>query len=129
MRLKHAFCVAAVALGLAFSSAQAGPGGAVRTHYYSNANTHLIIKRAVNFGNHANLTLYIDGRQTAVVRYGRSFETTLPAGLHLITMRQAPHFNDAYPYSQQWVRLAPDRTSVYTAIWRDGGTRIRLERS
>ncbi len=59
--------------------------------------------------------------------YGETYHGIVPAGEHLITMKQMPHLNDAYPFSQQVIRLTPGRTSIYTAVWRNGGTRIRLE--
>ncbi len=88
-----------------------------------------MIKRAANFGNQSNISLFIDGNRVATLGYGRSFKGALPAGLHLVTMRQTPHLNDAYPYSQQWIRLTPGETSIFTAIWREGGTRIALGES
>ena len=50
----------------------------------------------------------------------------VPPGDHLIRIKQMPHWNDAYPYSEQWIRVAQDRPNVFTATWTDGGTRISL---
>jgi hypothetical protein len=120
----------AVASGLMMGGvAQAGTGGASRMRSYPVADTHLVIKRAPNFGNHTNINVYIDGQRVAGLTYGRKFEGMVAPGLHLVTLKQSPHVNDAYPYSQQWIRVAPGQTNVFTAIWRDGGTQIRLEES
>ncbi len=51
--------------------------------------------------------MFIDGRRVATLGYGRNFKGVLPAGMHLVTVQQTPHLNDAYPYSQQWIRLRP----------------------
>ena len=130
MKLSHALLITAIACGLAAGSAQAGAGGTPRAwSSHSGANTHLVIKRAPNFGNQSNINVFIDGYRVAILGYGRSYEGVLPPGRHFVTMQQTPHLNDAYPFSQQWIRLTPGRTSVFTAIWRGGGTRIALEGS
>lgn len=129
MKLSYGLLVATIACGLATGSARAGAGGASRASSYSHANAHLVIKRAANFGNLSNINVYIDGNRVAGLGYGRSYEAVLSPGLHFVTMKQTPHLNDAYPFSQQWIRLAPGRTSVFTAVWRGGGTTIALEES
>ncbi len=127
MKFAHALLVTAITCGLAVASAHAGSGETRRPA--ANANSHLVVKRAANFGNQSNISLYIDGNLVATLGYGRSFKGVFPAGLHLVTMRQTPHLNDAYPYSQQWIRLGPGKSATYTAVWRGGGTRIALEES
>ncbi len=129
MKLSHAVLITAMACGLGASSAWAGAGGGSGPSRYSGANAQLVIKRAANFGNDCHFNLYIDGRWVDNLSYGETYRGLVPGGEHLITMKQMPHLNDAYPYSQQRVRLTPGRTSVFTAIWRDGGTRIALEGS
>ena len=109
--------------------AQAGSGGASRMRSYPVEDAHLVIKRAPNFGNNTNINVYIDGHRVAGLTYGRKYETMVAPGLHFITLKQTPHINDAYPFSQQWIRVAPGRTNVFTAIWRGGGTQIHLEES
>ncbi len=131
MKVLHALLITAISCGLANSSALAGAGRESRNaiYYNSRPDTRLVIKRAANFGNYSSVSLYIDGRLAKVLNYGGSFDGIVPAGRHLITMKQTPHLNDAYPYSQHWVHLAPGQTSVFTAIWRNGGTFIALEGS
>ncbi len=127
MKLTRALFVAVIACGLAAASLQAGSGELRRPQ--STTHSQVVIKRAANFGNQSNINLFIDGHRVATLGYGQSFKGALPAGLHLVTMMQTPHLNDAYPYSQQWIRLTPGRNSTFTAIWRGGGTRIALEES
>lgn len=117
--------MAAIAAGFAAGPALAGSGEAatVRT------GAPIIVKRSPNIGFNQQFNLYIDGVRVASLGYGRQYEGVAPAGLHLVTIKQMPHLNDAWPYSQQWIRVAPGRTNVFTATWRDGGTRIRLEGS
>lgn len=129
MKLSHALVIATIVCGLATNSAQAGAGGASRASSYSRGNAQLIIKRAANFGNEAHFNIYIDGTRVANLGWGETYHGVVPAGEHLVTIKQMPHLQDAYPYSQQRIRLAPGRTSVFTAIWRGGGTTIVLEES
>ena len=103
----------------------AGSGGIGRSSF--QPETRMIVRRAPNFGNDTALNLYIDGRHVASFTYGRHYEGMLPPGDHLVTMMQTPHVNDAYPYSEQWIRVVPGRTNVFTAFWVDGGARIELD--
>lgn len=127
MKLTYALLVTAISCGLAAASARAGSGQVYRGN--SVADSGLVIKRAPNFGTQSNISLYINGHRVGTLGYGRTYRGTLPAGLHLITMKQTPHLNDAYPYSQQWIRLLPGETSTFTATWRSSGTQIVLEGS
>ena len=126
MKLSHTLLTAAIACGLTAGSASAGSSGIARSSF--RPETRLIIKRAPNFGNDTALNLYIDGRHLASFTYGRQYEGMLPAGDHLLTMRQTPHLSDAYLYSQQWIRVVPGRTNIFTAFWVDAGARIELDR-
>ena len=127
MSLSRAFLFGVVACGLAAGPVEAGAGRSTRASSSADAETHLVINRAPNFGNYSNISLYIDGNLAGVLGYGRNFHGVVQPGRHLITMMQTPHLNDAYPVHQQWIRVAPGETSVFTAIWRGGGTRIALE--
>ncbi|MBA2434239.1 MAG: hypothetical protein H0V54_03975 [Chthoniobacterales bacterium] len=127
MKLLHATLVAAISCGFAAASAHAGSG-----HIHRGApvaDSGLVIKRAADFGNQSNISLFINRHRVYSLGYGRTYRGTFPAGLHLVTMKQTPHLNDAYAYSQQWIRLIPGETSTFPAIWRGGGTRIALEGS
>jgi hypothetical protein len=129
MKLLQAVLITGIVCSLGAIPARAGAGGGSRASFHSGANTHLVIKRAANFGNDSHFNIYIDGTWVANLSYGRSYHGILPSGDHLVTIKQMPHLNDAYPFSQQRIRLAPGATSVFTAIWRGGGTRIALEES
>ena len=124
MKLSHTLLTAAIACGLTAGSASAGSSGIGRSSF--RPETRLIVKRAPNFGNNTALNLYLDGRHVASFTYGRHYEGTLPAGDYLVTMRQTPHLSDAYIYSEQWIRVVPGRTNVFTAFWADSGDRIVL---
>jgi len=87
----------------------------------------MIVRRAPDFGNNTALNLYIDGKHVASFTYGRHYEGMVPAGDHLVTMMQTPHLSDAYLHSEQWIRVVPGRTNVFTAFWVDGGARIELD--
>ena len=125
MKLLHTLLMAAIACGLTAGSVSAGSGGIGRSSF--QPETRMIVRRAPNFGNDTALNLYIDGRHVASFTYGRHYEGMLPPGDHLVTMMQTPHVNDAYPYSEQWIRVVPGRTNVFTAFWVDAGARIQLD--
>ena len=126
MKVLSGLLVAAVVVGLGLDSARAGTGA--RTRYSSSApeNAALIIKRAPGFGNETNFNIYIDGQWVDNLQYGETFRGMVPAGRHLVRLKHGPHLNDAYPFSEQWIWVAPARTSVYTATWTNGGTFISL---
>ena len=125
MKLSHTLLIVAAVCGLMAESALAGSDGAKRSSVRPEAR--LIVRRAPNFGNNTALNLYLDGKHVASFTYGRKYEGMVPAGDYLVTMRQTPHLSDAYPYSQQWIRVLPGRTNIFTAFWRDGGDKIVLD--
>ena len=127
MKLSHILLITVIACGLAAGSARAGSGAAPGSSVRSEANGRLIIWRAPNFGNPTQLNLYLDGRHLASFGYGRHYDGVLPAGDYLVTMQQTPHLSDAYPFSQQRIRVVPGRTNAFTAFWTDGGARIVLK--
>jgi hypothetical protein len=129
MKLTHALLMAVIAGGLMVQSALAGSGEARRTSRYSEATTPLIVKRSPNIGYLQHFNLYIDGVRVATLGYGRSYEGTITPGLHFVTIKQMPHLNDAWPFTQQWIRVRPGETNVFTASWSHGGTRIYLQES
>ena len=118
--------IAAIAGGLAAGPAQAGSGEVQPALSHRGSSEPVIVKRSPNMGFQQHFNLYIDGVWVVTLGYGRQYEGFLPAGRHLITIKHMPHLNDAWPYSQQWIRIVPGRTNVFTAAWTEGGTRIRL---
>ena len=127
MKRPHALLITVIICGFATASAWAGAGGTPRASSYSSANTYLVIKRAPNFGNETHFNIYIDGSWVDNLGYGETYRGLVPAGEHLIRIKQMPHLNDAYPYSEQRIWLAPGRTSVFTATWTNAGTWIALK--
>src|SRR3982750_263688 len=99
MKLLQAVLIIGIVCGLAASPARAGAGGGSRAYFHPGANTHLVIKRAANFGNESHFNIYIDGAWVANLGYGRSYHGIVPAGSHLVTIKQMPHLNDANPFS------------------------------
>ncbi len=126
MKLFYGLLITAVICCLGANSARAGAGGTSRYSSYAPANASLVIKRSPNFGNETHFNIYIDGIWVDNLSYGETYRGLVPAGEHLIRIKHAPHLNDAYPYSEQRIWLAPGRTSVYTATWTNAGTWIAL---
>lgn len=129
MKLLDAVAIVAIAGGLAASAAQAGTGTTPRVRSDARGHANVVIARAPNFGYQEHMNLFIDGQYVTTLSYGRRFEGVLPTGEHFIPMQQVPHLNDAYPASYQRIFVRPGQTNVFTAIWRDAGTRIALEES
>ncbi len=125
MKLSLAVLAAAIAAGCMISPVQAGSGAASA----ARTSAPLIVKRSPSIGYFQHFNLYIDGVRVASLSYGGIYKGIVSTGLHLVTIKQMPDLNDAWPYSQQWIRIVPGRTNTFTATWRDGGTRIRLEGS
>ena len=126
MKVLYGLLIAAIVGGLGFDSARAGTGARTRYSSYAPENAALIIKRAPGFGNETNFNIYIDGQWVDNLQYGETYHGVVPAGRHLVRLKHGPHLNDAYPFSEQWIWVAPARTSVYTATWTNGGTFISL---
>lgn len=125
MKLPYALLITATVCGLACGSVLAG--GAEKPS--AEESGRLIIRRSPNFGNQEQLNLYIDGKHVSSFGYGRQYEGVLPAGEYWVTVKQSPHWNDAYPFSQQRIRVLAGRENVFTAFWTNGGTRIVLDES
>jgi hypothetical protein len=128
MKLSHALLITVVSFGLGTGSAWAGAGGMPQASSYSQRNASLVIKRSPNFGNETHFNIYIDGTWVDNLSYGETYRGLVPAGQHLIRIKQMPHLNDAYPYSEQLIWLEPGRTSVFTATWTNAGTWIALKK-
>src|SRR5947199_10658255 len=77
---------------------------------------HLLILRTANFGWNVGFNLQIDARPAATVVQGRYFQTWLPAGEHVLTIRKVPRTGVSGPTSTA-VNVQPGATYVYTAMW------------
>src|SRR5262249_58893451 len=51
---------------------------------------HLTVRRAANFGSRVALNVSIDGAQVALLREGQSYNGTLSAGEHVISVNVTP---------------------------------------
>jgi hypothetical protein len=127
MKLSYGLLITVIICGLAAGSARAGAGATPQVSSYSRANAALVIRRAPNFGNETHFNIYIDGTWVDNLSYGETYRGLVPAGEHLIRIKQMPHLNDAYPYSEQRIWLTPGRTSFFTATWTNAGTWIALK--
>ncbi len=58
----------------------------------------LIIRRIPNLGNQVVVNLYVDGVATAGIGYGRSYETFLRPGRHVLSVRTTPHAKWLLPW-------------------------------
>ncbi len=127
MKLSYALLITAIGCGVAAGTVRAGSDEVVpKASSQAAANACLVIRRAANFGNWQHFNIYIDGTRVANLGYGETYRGLVPPGDHLIRIKQMPHWNGAYPYSEQRIRVVQDRPNVFTATWTDAGTRISL---
>ncbi len=73
----------------------------------------LIIARSANLGS-AVVGVAIDGKDTATINYGRTYNEPLAAGQHVITVTPVPNFEHALPSSKQ-INVQPGKTYKFTA--------------
>lgn len=73
----------------------------------------LIIARSANLGQ-AVVGVAIDGKETATINYGRTYNEPLAAGQHVITVTPVPNFEHALPSGRQ-VNVQPGKTYKFTA--------------
>src|SRR5262245_21230553 len=76
----------------------------------------LIVVRQATFGWNVAFGLEIDGRPVANAVQGRYFDTLLPAGEHVLTVRKFPRTGFSGPTSTT-VNIQPGWTYVFTAWW------------
>ena len=76
----------------------------------------LIVARQPTFGWNVGLTLDIDGRPLGTAVQGRYYDTLLPAGQHVLTVRKIPRTGISGPTSTT-VNIQPGWTYVFTAWW------------
>jgi hypothetical protein len=76
----------------------------------------LIVARQATFGWNVGVALEIDGRPVGTSVQGRYYNTQLPAGQHVLTVRKIPRTGISGPTSTT-VNIQPGWTYVYTAWW------------
>lgn len=77
----------------------------------------LMIVRSANLGS-AVVGVEIDGKQTARINFGGSYDEPLPAGHHVITVTPIPNREHAQPNKTQ-LDVQPGRTYKFTAARSD----------
>ena len=77
----------------------------------------LVIVRAANLGG-AVVGLSIDGKETAKINFGGSYDAPLAAGPHVITVIPIPNRERGQP-NQTRVTVQPGQTYKFTAVQSD----------
>lgn len=67
---------------------------------------HFVIRRAPDLGKNVIVQLSIDGRTVALITYGRTYETALSAGKHIIGVAPMPN--------AKWKTSTPMTLSVHS---------------
>ena len=83
----------------------------------------LTIQRAANFGMNLVLKVSIDGAQVATLVEGRSYNGTLPAGQHVLTLSVDPNTGGIPPTTKR-LTVQKGETYSFTAMW--SGQRLVL---
>jgi len=83
----------------------------------------LTIQRAANFGTDLSLNVSIDGAQVAGLSEGRSYNGTLSAGQHMLTLTVDPNRGGIPPTTKR-LTVQKGQTYSFTAMW--SGERLVL---
>jgi hypothetical protein len=83
----------------------------------------LTIQRAANFGTDLSLNVSIDGAQVAGLSEGRSYNGTLSAGHHVLTLTVDPNRGGIPPTTKR-LTVQTGQTYSFTAMW--SGQRLVL---
>jgi hypothetical protein len=83
----------------------------------------LMIQRAANFGTDLTLNVSIDGAQVTTLVEGRSYNGTLSAGQHVLTLTVDPNRGGIPPTTKR-LTVQKGQTYSFTAMW--SGQRLVL---
>jgi hypothetical protein len=83
----------------------------------------LTIQRAANFGSGLSLNVSIDGAQVASLVEGRSYNRSLSAGQHVLTLSVDPN-PGGFPPTTKRLTVQTGQTYSFTAMW--SGQRLVL---
>ena len=80
---------------------------------------HLTVRRAANFGSRVALNVSIDGAQVASLRKGQSYNGTLSAGEHVISVNVTPSRARSGTATKR-LTVQAGQTYSFTATWTNG---------
>ena len=80
---------------------------------------HLTIRRAAKFGNRVALNVSIDGAHVALLGQGQSYNGTLPAGEHVISVTVTPSQARSGTATKR-LKVESGQTYSFTATWTNG---------
>ena len=89
----------------------------------SASTAHLHIARTAEFGGQLTLGVAIDGAQVATLVEGRSYNGTLSAGQHVLTLSVDPNTGGIPPTTKR-LTVQKGQTYSFTATW--NGKRLVL---
>jgi hypothetical protein len=79
----------------------------------------LTVRRAANFGSRVALNVSIDGAQVALLREGQSYNGTLSAGEHVISVNVTPSRARSGTATKR-LTVQAGQTYSFTATWTNG---------
>jgi hypothetical protein len=103
------------------STGASGPAASMAAP--SKNAARLTIERAANFGSGLTLNVSIDGAQVATLVEGRSYNGTLSAGQHVLTLTADPNLGGIPPTTKR-LTVQKGQTYSFTAMW--SGQRLVL---
>jgi hypothetical protein len=80
---------------------------------------HLTVRRAANFGTRVAANVSIDGAQVALLREGQSYNGTLSAGEHVISVNVTPSRARSGTATKR-LTVHAGQTYSFTATWTNG---------
>jgi hypothetical protein len=103
-------CACLVWIGTASSS------GPISAFADTKTGARVIVSRVANFGSDLSLILSVDGREVARLVDGRSYDSYLSPGQHVLSAKAYPNPGRS-PLWQQTLNLTNGQTYSFTALW------------
>ncbi|MBA3650231.1 MAG: hypothetical protein H0W66_01815 [Chthoniobacterales bacterium] len=113
---RHALALAVVGAALTFfipAGSGAGKASPAAKQAEAQQPGHLLIVRSATLGTIV-VGVEIDGKQTARINFGRSYNEPISAGPHVITVTPMPNREHAQP-SQTRINVQPGQSYRFTA--------------
>jgi hypothetical protein len=117
----HLYVLLVVILtGFTFAGCQTSnsPSGTSMAAASTNAG-HLTVRRAAKFGSRMALHVSIDGAQVALLGQGQSYNGTLSAGEHVISVNVTPSQARSGTATKRF-KVESGQTYGFTATWTNG---------
>ena len=80
-------------------------------------NSHLIVRRAADFGTDIYLRLFIDGIHVTTLALNEGYEAIVRPGQHVLSIATGPSFAGKTRYTYHHVTMKRGESYAFTALW------------